>query len=325
MKISEELIPAPARSLLVALGVALAVFSTASTATAQDPGDGVQPKLAVVVIPRGTADDDLARDLQEVLIAALSSRGGLRLMGKEEVRDQAGYADLATLEDCLGRVDCVQTLETEQGISALVIARITQSKTSYQFAATVTRPGSDDTHFAFEIPTGDGVDGLLDRLYEFAADIDLGSEHRAAPLSLPPQEDTHDEPPAAEPPPLLGTVGLVGLVSAVSGVVALATGAVFNVIAVSTADALERDIDQAPVRSGGAQGVTRARAKAAEADANDAAALANVFYTTGLVGLGAGVIMLTVDSLTAGEPESQLTVGPWIAPNGSGATIELRF
>jgi len=322
--------------------VTLLVLLPLPAAHSQDSADA--PVFAVVVRSTGDANDETARDLQEILIAAFSGRGHFRMIGKDELLVQGGFAGDAPLVTCLIDEACVSGLRQRLNIKVLVLGKIDSSATHHEFSIERFSDLPDPYTKVVKVKQAAGIDGLLDALYSIAEEMPL-EDPRATVTPTPVEPDVkqdtgtsgdvHTEPltpvrPADPRPPVeQGGLGAPAWLSIGSGVLSLASLSValyFNGQVIDAKDELSSDIAAAEIRAGGAQGLSRARAKRLEGTVNDNAVFANVFYgvSAGMVSLSALFAFLEVVATDEDAPAGA-TLSPILAPDLAGAALRLDF
>jgi len=103
----------------------------------------------------------------------------------------------------------------------------------------------------------------------------------------------------------------------------------FNLERESSVQTLQDEIDGSTTVGGGAQGITRARAKDLEDEANDSAKRANLFYGIGFGAAVVGATLLTIDLLDGGSETNpdggQVRVSPWASEEGAGSVVEFTW
>ena len=290
------------------------------------------PKLAVVIRHTGEADALLARDLQEVMVAALSDREGYLLVGKEELQAQANFKSENDMISCLVDTACEEELRTRQNIKVLLLGTIDKSETHYEFSVQLIRDTGGEYSKIFRVPQDEGLDGLLSRLFDIAAELPIDEgpipvvvkdPKKPGDTTTPPPED-----PKTSPPPALGPLGYVGIGGLTLSAATLGVAIFFNLDRESSVQTLQDEIDASTEVNGGAQGVTRARAKELEGDANDSAKRANLFYGLSFGAAVVGATLLTIDLLddnAEANPGGQVRVSPWASEEGAGSALEFTW
>ncbi|MEO1269508.1 MAG: hypothetical protein AAFX99_15585 [Myxococcota bacterium] len=322
-----------------ALLITLLLGAPASPAWGQEEAD---PKLAVVIRHTGQADAQLARDLQEVMVAALSDREGYLLVGKEDLQAQAGFASENEMISCLVDTACEEELRSRQNIKILLLGTIDQSQTHYEFSVQLIRDSGGEYSKIFRVPQSEGLDGLLSTLFEIAAELPIDEGPIPVvvkdPKKDPPPPDKlpkEDTPPPRETPPIeepavLGALGYTGIGALGVSVGSLVVGVIFNLQHQDTIQSQQDAIDGAPTIAGGAGGVTRADAQQREQDANDSARAANIFYGISIGTAVVGAALLALD-LVDGSGETNppaagdVRLSPWVSGDSAGSALEISW
>ncbi|RZO47854.1 MAG: PEGA domain-containing protein [Sandaracinaceae bacterium] len=117
--------------LLLALAPALAAAQEdgeGGGALEEDAPPGIPPaaelespqlRVAVLLLPTGEVDETAAEGLGELLIGAVASRGGVRIVGREEFQAQLGQGDAGTLE-CVSSMTCLGRVGVQLGVREVI-------------------------------------------------------------------------------------------------------------------------------------------------------------------------------------------------------------
>ncbi|HJL15414.1 MAG TPA: PEGA domain-containing protein, partial [Sandaracinaceae bacterium LLY-WYZ-13_1] len=135
--------------------------------------------VAVVLVATGDLDPATADGLSELLIGAVAARGGLTIVGKEELQAQLGQGDEGTLE-CLGSMACLGRLGVQLDVEAII-------------AGTLARRG--DT-WAFNLDRVDVRSGRAAGRVFREVDGDLGAVADALSAAVPELYEPPEQPAA---------------------------------------------------------------------------------------------------------------------------------
>jgi hypothetical protein len=113
---------------LAPIAVAVAALVAAVPAHAQAP----RPKIAALILKSSGADEELADNLSEVLIARLARRADHEIAGKEELKTKLGVNERAAA-DCIENLSCLGRAGTELGVTQLVVGTLGQRGTDYLY------------------------------------------------------------------------------------------------------------------------------------------------------------------------------------------------
>jgi hypothetical protein len=142
-------------------------------------------RVAVLLLPAGDLEAEITDGLAELLIGGVAARGGVTLVGKEELQAQLGQGDAGTLA-CIGSTACLGRLGVELDLVEVI-------------AGTLARRGET---WVFDLARVDVRSGqTLGRVFR-EVEGDLGAVADALAESLPALH----EPPRAPATLVLATV-----------------------------------------------------------------------------------------------------------------------
>ncbi|MEC7518717.1 MAG: PEGA domain-containing protein [Myxococcota bacterium] len=126
--------PARTRSRLAWLALALAAASPAAAQDDPAADEEADPPLrvAVLLVPAGDVDPTAAEGLEELLIGAVAARGGLRIVGREELQAQLGQGDAAALE-CVASMTCLGRVGVQLGVREVIAGTLAQRGDEWVF------------------------------------------------------------------------------------------------------------------------------------------------------------------------------------------------
>jgi len=185
-------LPAPLGRLVVGMGLVL--WLAAPAAAQGGPPEAAEPteprrRVAALVLTTGDLDPAMASALSEVLIGALAARGGVTLVGLEELQAQLGQGDAGTLE-CIGSMACLGRAGVQLDVVEIVAGTLAQR----------------DSRWVFNLNRVDLREGeIVGRVFR-EVEGDLGAVadalHAAVPeLYAPPEPEPEPEPPIPPAPP----------------------------------------------------------------------------------------------------------------------------
>ncbi len=316
-------------SIITLLLTASAAGAQAQETTPPGPIQVAQPRLAVVIRHAGGASAESAQELQEVMIAALSGRKEVSLLGGEELLELAELKNGDALNRCLSEPACAEPLRSRLQIRFLVLGKIDKTRTHYEFVIERFASSPEPWTRVLKVPVEQGLDGLLDPIYSTASSMPL--DDAAAPSPQP--EPTADLTPEPEPEPAQPGPAQPARPAPRRGLSAWGYGAIgaggLSLVTLGLGLYQHRQADNAQAQFKAEDqsdpNLTPERVRQLQGDYDDSAQLANIFYGasigTGVLALG----LLTVELLQgdAEEPATSLRLhlSPWLGPAQAGAGI----
>lgn len=94
--------------------------------------DEARERVAVLLLPTGELDPAVADGLAEVLIGAVAARGGVRIIGNEELQAQLGQGDASTLE-CIGSMACLGRVGVQLAVQEVVAGTLARQGERWVF------------------------------------------------------------------------------------------------------------------------------------------------------------------------------------------------
>lgn len=313
-------------SIIALLLTASAAGAQAQEATPPGPIQVAQPRLAVVIRHAGGASAESAQELQEVMIAALSGRKEVRLLGGEELLELAELKDSDALNRCLGEPACAEPLRSRLQIRFLVLGKIDKTRTHYEFVIERFASSPDPWTRVLKVPVEQGLDGLLDPIYSTASSMPLDDAVALQPE--PPPVEPEVEPEPAQPEPAqparpaarrglsgwgYGAIGAGGV-----SLVSLGLGLYQHRQANNAQNTFDAEVQDDP-------NISPERARQLQGDHDDSAQLANIFYGaaigTGVLAAGLLTVELLSDDSAEPSPRQSLRVSPWLGDGQVGAGL----
>jgi hypothetical protein len=116
--------------------IALCLLVCAS-AHAQEPVpepslDPPRPRVAVLLLATGELDPTVADELNELLIGGVAARGGVTILGREELEAQIAQSSSALIE-CIGSMACMGRLGVELGVAEVIAGTLAQRDGTWVF------------------------------------------------------------------------------------------------------------------------------------------------------------------------------------------------
>jgi hypothetical protein len=126
-----------------------------------EPSGAPRPKIGALILKSSGADDELADNLSEVLIAHLARRGDHEIAGKEELKTKLGVNDEAAA-NCMENLDCLGRVGTELGVMRMVVGALGRRGSDYLYNLSLIDISTGRVESrVFELIAGGKVEALI--------------------------------------------------------------------------------------------------------------------------------------------------------------------
>lgn len=119
------------RTLAAAL-LLTTVSARAQEAIPEPSLDPPRPRVAVLLLATGDLDPMVADELNELLIGGVAARGGVTILGREELQAQIGQGSAALIE-CIGSMACMGRLGVELSVAEVIAGTLAQREGTWVF------------------------------------------------------------------------------------------------------------------------------------------------------------------------------------------------
>lgn len=96
------------------------------------PPAGERDRVAVLLLPIGDLDPTTTDNLTELLIGGVAARGGVTIVGKEELQAQLGQGDAGTLE-CIGSIACMGRVGVQLALTEMIAGTLARRGDAWMF------------------------------------------------------------------------------------------------------------------------------------------------------------------------------------------------